>query len=101
MKGTNYGRRQILLGTAGLGLAAMLPTAGMGQPSGTAGSLKVPATDIGKYHRDILFKTTHLLNGQPLFTEGAFDMQIDSLVRKEIIGEGDAEILKEFSKNLL
>lgn len=101
MKGTNYGRRQILLGTAGLGLAAMLPSAGMGQASGTAGSLKVPATDIGKYHREILFETTHLLSGQPLFTEGAFDVQIDSLVKKEIIGEGDAEILKEFSNNLL
>ncbi|MDX1370351.1 hypothetical protein [Pseudomonas sp.] len=101
MKGTNYGRRRVLLGTAGLGLAAMLPSAGIGQPSGTAGSLNVPATDIGKYHREILFETTYLLDGQPLFTERAFDVQIDSLVKKEIIRAADAEILKELSKSLL
>ncbi len=101
MKGTNYGRRQVLLGTTSLGLAAMLPTAGIGQPSGTAGSLNVPAPDIGKYHRKILFETTHLLDGQPLFTEGAFDVQIDRLVKKEVLGESDAEILREFSKSLL
>lgn len=96
-----YGRRQVLLGSAGLGVAAMLPAVGIGQTPDTVGLLNVPATDIGTYHREILFETTRLLRGQPLFTEGAFYVQIDSLVKKEIIGEGDAEILKALSRSLL
>lgn len=102
MNGTqSYGRRQVLLGSAALGVAAMLPAVGIGQTSGTVDSLNVPATDIGTYHREILFETTQLLRGQPLFTEGAFDVQIDSLVKKEIIRESDAEILKTLSRSLL
>ena len=101
MKSTNVGRRQVLLGTTCVGLAAMLPTTGMGQLTGSAGSLKVPPTDIGKFHRKILVETTLLLNGQALFTEKAFDVQIDSLVKNGIIDEGDAEVLRAFSRRLL
>lgn len=101
MKSSDVGRRQVLLGTTCVGLAAMLPTTGMGQRSGYAQSLKVPATDIGKFHRKILVETTLLLNGQALFTEKAFDVQIDSLVKNGIIDEGNAEVLRAFSRKLL
>lgn len=101
MNGIDYGRRQVLLGTAGLGLAAMLPGAGLGQPAGTVGSLKVPAAAIGNYHREILFETTDLLSGQPLFTEQAFNVQIESLVKKDIIETDNAETLRAFIRKLL
>ncbi len=101
MNDTHVGRRQVLLGTTCLGLAAMLPTSGMAQSSDTPGPLRVPPSEIGKYHRKVLVETTRLLDGQPLFTEKAFDVQIDSLVKQEIIDGGNAETLRAFIRKLL
>lgn len=41
------------------------------------------------------------VSGQPLFTEKAFDVQIDSLVKQEIIDGGNAETLRAFIRKLL
>ncbi|WP_065832958.1 hypothetical protein [Pseudomonas syringae] len=101
MQDINIGRRHVLLEATFVGLAAMLPIAGMAQQSGSAASLKLPSTDIGKYHRKFLIETTLLLNAQTLFTEKAFDVQIDRLVKNGIIDEGNADILKAFSRRLL
>ncbi|WP_449433491.1 hypothetical protein [Pseudomonas putida] len=101
MKATDVGRRQLLLGTSCLGLAALLPTPGIAQLSDTPGSLRVPPSEIGKYHRKVLVETTRLLDGQPLFTEKAFDVQIDSLVKQEVIDGGSAQTLRAFIRELL
>jgi hypothetical protein len=101
MKSTNVGRRQVVLGTTCLGLAAILPATSLGQSSDSSASFKVPANGIGKYHRKILVETTLLLNAQPLFTEKAFILLIDNLVKNGIIEEGNADLLRAFSRRLL